>query len=201
MNEQNNNTSPAFMEATTRKFADQDKIMGILEEKINRFPNNTEALEKIQKSIDAIRTEAKAGHVPLEKFIYFSSQLDQAIGILKQPVKKEILHHHYIPKLLWISSGLFLILTLVCAGWYNTSSNLDQYIASDTKYRFLRLDTSKKDLQFWLDQVDTFYNTHSDMRSHILETETKYQQNMDRLIRAERLKNEAKDLEKEARQK
>ena len=201
MNEQKNDTSPVFMEATSRKFADQDKKMEKLEEKINRFPNNTEVLEKLQKSLDTVRTEAKANRVPMEKLIDFSSRLDQSIEILRRPVKNEVRHHHDIPKLLWISCGLFLILSLVCAGWYNTSSKLDQYIASDTKYRFLRLDTSKKYLQFWLDQVDSLYNSRSDMRSHVLETETKYQQNMQRLIRAERLKNEANDLEKEARGK
>ena len=201
MNDQNNNTSPAFMDATTQKFAEQDKKMGLMEEKINRIPNNTEALEKIQKSLDAIRTDAKANRVPMEKLIYVSSQLDQAIGVLKHPVKNEVRHHHYIPKLLWISCGVFLILTLVCAGWYNTSGKLDQYIANDTKYRLLRLDTSKKDLQFWLDQTDSIYTVRADLRSRILEAETKYQQNMERLIKAERLKNEAKVLEKAARRK
>ena len=110
-------------------------------------------------------------------------------------------HHHHIHKLIWITSGLFLAYSLVCSGWYNTGNKLDDYVANDTKYRYLRLDTAQKGLQLHLDHVDSLYNTQSDMRKTVLETQEEYLQNFERLSKAERLKAEAKDLEKEAQRK
>jgi hypothetical protein len=200
MNEQNNDNSPAFMEATSRKFEDQERKINLLEEKIAYAPNNTELLQDMRDSLDELMTEVKTSRFPAEKMNDFSIRLDMAIGILTNPVKNEVRHHHHVPKLIWITAGLFLVLTLVCAGWLDTSGKLANYIASDTKYRFLRLDTEQTGLQSWLDKIDSLYDIRSDLRITVLETEAKFQQNMEKLLKASRLKNDAKALEKAAKE-
>jgi hypothetical protein len=104
------------------------------------------------------------------------------------------MHHHHIPKLIWISAGLFIALCLVC-------TKLDGFIANDTKYRHLRLDTAHKSLQLYLDQLDSVYKAHPDFREKVLEREEEYRLNFERLRKAERLKKEAKNLEKAAGKK
>ena len=49
--------------------------------------------------------------------------------LLKQPVKKEIVHRHHTTKTIWIAAALFLIVCLVLIGWYNTYKNLEMYKA------------------------------------------------------------------------
>lgn len=86
-------------------------------------------------------------------------------------------------------------------GWYLTGSRLAGYIANDTKYRYLRLDTAQKGLQFYLYHIDSLYATYPDLRKKMLQTEEQYRINFERLQRAERLKAEAKDLEKSVRKR
>jgi hypothetical protein len=49
------------------------------------------------------------------------------------------IHHHHIHKGLWISIGLFLILTISIAMLINTRDNFKAYEANDIKYRRLKV--------------------------------------------------------------
>lgn len=201
MNEQASNTNAVFMEITSRKVEGQDKRIAAVEEKIKNIPDNTELIQKLLGTVEGLRVEVKNSRFPGEKMKDFSAQLDLAISLLDRPVQNKVLHHHYVPKIIWITFGLFVALALACSGWYMTVIKLDGYIANDTKYRHLRLDTSFKKLQIYLDLTDSLYNTRPDMRKVVLETEEEYRQNFERLQKAERLKAEAKDLEKAVKQR
>jgi len=201
MNDQNNNTSAAFMEVTTRKVEGQDKKIVAIEEKIRDIPANTELLHKVLSSVDELRCDIKEASLRTDKVIQFLNWLEIATDLLKQAPVNKVVHHHHIPKLIWISVGLFIALCLVCSGWYVTSTKLDGFVASDTKYRHLRLDTAHKSLRLYLDQLDSAYKTHPDFREKVLETEEEYRLNFERLRKAERLKTEAKNLEKAAGRK
>lgn len=201
MNEQINNTNAAFMEVTSRKVEVQDKKIAAMEEKIKDMPENTELLRRLLSSIEGLRSDVKEVLLVPEKAANLSSRLELATDLLKHPLPNKVLHHHHIPKLIWISAGLCISLCLVCSGWYVTSSNVDAFIGNDTKYRQLRLDTAHRSLQLCLDQLDSLYKVQPDMRDKVLETEQEYQLNFERLQKAERLKTEAKNLEKAAGRK
>lgn len=201
MTDQNNNTSAAFMEVTTRKVEGQDKKIVAIEEKIKDIPANTELLHKVLSSVDRLRSDIKEASLMPDKLGEFSNLLELATDLLKQPPRNKVVHHHHIPKLIWISVGLCIALCLVCSGWYVTSTKLDGFVASDTKYRHLRLDTAHKSLQLYLDHLDSACKAHPDFRVKVLETEEEYRLNFERLQKAERLKTEAKSLEKAAGRK
>lgn len=201
MNEQNNSTSAAFMEVTSRKVEGQDKKIAAIEEKIKDIPANVELLRKLLGSMEGLRFEIKEASLLPEKLTHFSNRLELAANTLKQPATNKIIHHHHVPKLIWISAGLFIGLCLVCSGWYVTASKLNNFIANDTKYRQLRLDTAHKSLQLYLDHLDSLYKIQPDMREKVLETEEEYRHNFERLQKAERLKKEAENLEKAAGRK
>ncbi len=82
-----------------------------------------------------------------------------------------------------------------------TGSKLDSFMANDTKYRQLRLDTTKRQLQIYLDKIDSLYIARPDMRKIVLEKEEEYQINFEQLQKAERLKVEAKIIEKSVRKR
>jgi hypothetical protein len=201
MNEQDNSTSAAFMEVTSRKVEGQDKKIAAIEEKMKDIPANTELLHKLWDSVEALRSDLREGSLLPEKIGHFSNRLELATNLLKQPAIKKVIHHHYIPKLIWISVGLFIAFCMVCSGWYITSTKLDGFVASDTKYRQLRLDTAHKNLQLYLDQLDSLYKVQTDLRGKVLETEEEYRLNFERLQKAKRLKIEARNLEKAAGRK
>jgi hypothetical protein len=68
-----------------------------------------------------------------------SGNLVTSVTLLKQPVEAKVLHHHHMPKLIWVSAALFIVLCLTFCGWYNTSQKLDWHTANDFKYRYLKL--------------------------------------------------------------
>ena len=109
---------------------------------------------------------------------------------------QKVQHHHHVPKVIWISTGLFVGFAMVCSGWYMTYKKLDQFIMNDTKYRYLKLDTGQTSLMMILDRVDNVYDSSIDMRKDVLNKEKSNQINFERLQKAERLKAEANDLEK-----
>lgn len=76
-----------------------------------------------------------------------------------------------------------------------THKKLSGYIANDTKYRLLRLDTAHHSLQLFLDQADSSYQIDPDLRKTVAETEKQRRVNFERLLKAGRLRNEAKMLE------
>lgn len=201
MNEQINNTSAAFMEVTSRKVELQDKKIAAIEEKIKGIPDNTQLLHNLLSSVEGLHSDIKGASLLPEKMEHFSTSMKSATDLLHNPVPNKVLHHHHIPKLIWITAALFIVPCLVCSGWYVTSGKLNGFIANDTKYREMRLDTSQRNLQQYLDQLDSLYNTVPDMRKKVLETEEEYRLNFERLQKAERLKTEAESLEKAAKRK
>ena len=201
MNEQDNNTSAAFMEVTSRKVEGQDKKIAAIEEKMKDMPANNELLRKLLDSVEILRSDLGSVSLLPGKINNFSNRLDLATDLLRQPAINKVIHHHHIPKLIWISVGLFITLCLVCSGWYVTSTKLDGFVASDTKYRQLLLDTAHRSLQLYLNQLDSLYEMQPDLRKRVLETEEKYRLNFERLQKAEQLKTEAKNLEKAAGRK
>ncbi|MCW3090485.1 MAG: hypothetical protein JWP81_1554 [Ferruginibacter sp.] len=201
MNEQTNNTQAAFMEVTMRKVETQDKKIAAIEEIVKHISGNTELIQKLLTTVEELHSDVKSNSLQPETIQNLSVQLELATTLLKQPILNKVLHHHHIPKLTWISAGLFVAFALVCSGWYLTNSRLNNFISNDTKYRWLRLDTSQRSLQIYLYRVDSLYNILPDMRKNVIETEEEYRLNFERLQKAGRLKAEAKELEKIAPRK
>lgn len=200
MNEKVNDSHAAFMEVALKKIETQDrKIEGMVQ--ISRIPDNNQDILQLKTSMNELKAEIKNIRFPVKEMQEFSKQLAIGVTLLREPVTVKTLHHHYIPKLVWITAGLFLALCLVSAGWYMTGQRVGGYITNDTKYRMLRLDTAHYLLQLFLDRADSLYRMDPDLRKSVLQTEEQRRVNFERLQKAERLKNEAKRLEEAAGRK
>jgi hypothetical protein len=195
MSEASNNTQAVFMEITTKKIEVQDKKIDAMQETIKDFPDNTELIQSLISNVNGLQDTIKKNNLPLEKMQQFTAKLDNGIRILRHPVETKVIHHHHIPKLIWVTVGLFIALSLVCAGWYVTGNKLDSYIANDTKYRYLRINTAEKGLHHYLDRVDSLGQSNINLRETVLKTEEKNREDFERLQKAERLKAEVRELE------
>lgn len=59
----------------------------------------------------------------------------------------------------------------------------------------MRLDTTARKLQIYLDSLDARYKSDPNMHDMVVELEDHYKKNMERLEKAQQLKQEANDLE------
>lgn len=187
------------VDAQEKKMNEQETEIQQLEEKINNIPDHKELLAEVKTRLDELKTVIGKISFPEKDIQQLSASLQASMSLLRQPIRNDIRHHHHVPKVIGVAAGLFIVLAVVCAGWYNTVRKLDGFVANDTKYRHLKLDTAQETLQLYLDKVDELYKSQSDMRKVVLATEEEYRENFERLKKAERLKSEAKTLEKAAR--
>ena len=80
--------------------------------------------------------------------------------------------------------------------WYMTTEKLEGFIANDTKYRQLKLDSANKRLQTELDVVDSLYQVNPDLRDMVIQNEERNRKNLEMLQKAVRMESEANELKK-----
>ncbi len=113
MNEEVSNTGAAFMEVSFKKIENQEKRIAAVEEKINNIPDNTQLFQKVISTIEGLKNEVKTNRFPVKTFEDFTETINESIGIHKELVKSKIVHHHHVPKVIWIAAGLFVAFALV----------------------------------------------------------------------------------------
>jgi hypothetical protein len=139
MNEQVNDSHAAFMEAALKKIETQDKKIADMAQQIGSIPDNNQDIQQLKTGINELKAEIKNARFPVREMQEFSKQLTISAKLLREPVTIKTQHHHDIPKLIWITAGLFLALCLTSAGWYMTGQKMEGYKANDIKYRYLKL--------------------------------------------------------------
>ena len=116
------------VDAQERKIGLQENQINELREKANKTADNTEAVKQFTTTLEGIQTDIKKLTFPEKEMRQLSARLETIkIVLLKEPVKKEIIHHYYSTKIIWIAAALFLIVCLISIGWYNTYKNLQMY--------------------------------------------------------------------------
>lgn len=201
MNDIPNDTVAAFMEVAVKRIEAQGQRIAEMEEQISAGSNYETAVQTLIMHVEKINTAYAGSQVLAEKLNELSPCLSQVIDLLQRPIENKVLHHHHVPRLIWITAGLLLALSLVCSGWYQTSEKLEGYRANDTKFRLLKLDTANKGLQNYLWLADSLYHQYPDLRETILQEEEQNQRNRELLQRAKAMESAAKELKRKAKQK
>jgi hypothetical protein len=176
-------------------------ISDILENQRSISSKNDSEIKSIINEFQKVRDHLMSISFPEKSINDLSARISSNSLLLKHPVEARILHQHHFPKISWIAAGLWVVLSLSIAGLYVTNSKLNAYIANDTKFRHLRLDTANKRLQIALEREDSLYYSNPDFRKIVIKTEENYLHDFERLRKADRLKAEAKDLERKVKEK
>ena len=182
--------SELLLNTIVEKLSMQSMDVDAIRERIENLPANLDVIKDLQAQLTSVEKTIQKISFPEKELKQLAFDLNRAILILQQPVKKEVVHHHHVPNLVWVTAGLFLILCIVCSGWYTTHDKLENYIAGDTKYRYLKLDTEKT-LQKILLFTDSLYFQNPKMRDDIIEIEEENKQRTE-------LQQEADEKQKEA---
>lgn len=194
MTEPSYNSAGAFIQIAGKKIESLDNKIEAIEAEMASIPACTAAVNKLIAVVETREPNNEA----LETL---SNNLANCMQLLKQPQLLVTRHEHKLSTKIWITAAVFLILCLAFTGWYNTANKLDNYIANDTKWRYLKLDTARKSFQIYLLSIDSFYNSRVDLRKTVLAQEEQNRLNFERLQEAAQLKAQAKELEIKAKRK
>ncbi|MHA4811004.1 hypothetical protein ACX0G9_23045 [Flavitalea flava] len=203
MNQEAQQSHEVFMELLVKKQEQQDhtiqdqgqKITGI-RELINDIPNYSEDIRRISTGQKDIKTALDKLQFPTGNLQEFSNKLTVGINLLRQPVAATTIHQHHVPKIMWISAGLFLALCLACSGWLMTASKLDQYKANDTKYRYLKLKSNPALLEA-LSQLDSLYRSPFALKDSVIQGEEDVQKEIELNRRLKQKQGEGEALNEE----
>jgi hypothetical protein len=187
----------AFMSVTSRKILEQDKKIEVIQTSMNQLRGNENVLQDYFLEIKALYLKIEETFQVNEQMLDLSEQLEKTCQKLQQPAISQQVHHHHFPKIFFATVGLFWAVCLVSSGWYVTDSKLNDYVANDTKYRLLQLDTSNRNIKKYLAYADSMYKSTENLRKLVIEKEEEQRKNIEKLIRANQLKAEAKNLERE----
>lgn len=201
MNSESENSSNAFAEVAINKMEKQDKKIQEIEKLLQKQIAHNAEIKQLVNAIESLQEQFQKETIAEHKVSALNEQIDKLTHRLATPPKQEVVHHHHVPRIIFGTMLLAVILCMVCAGWFYTALKLDGFIANDTKYRALKLDTAIHPLQTYLDRLDSVYAVNPDLRDNVLRKEQEYIDNFYRVQKALRLKEEARKLEKEAGKK
>src|SRR5882724_9985083 len=89
-----------------------------IEETIKNNPDHTADILQMKKDMTQLKTNVQALGFPTGDMQELSFRLKEAVTLFKQPVTNKVLHHHHVPKVIFIAAGLFLVVCLLSLGWY-----------------------------------------------------------------------------------
>lgn len=193
MTEQNSEMSTPFTEVVTNKIKKQDEKIANIQKKLNSMPDIAQEITDFKKQLTEVKVAITAIKFPTKQMEDLSGNLVTSVALLKQPVESKVLHHHHVPKLIWISAGLFIVLCLALCGWYNTGQKLDQYQANDFKYRYLKLSNIPA-LHQLLVITDSLYQTNPEFGKAVLHGEDSVRNQIQQLVNAK--EHEVNDLKR-----
>ena len=193
MTDQNKEISTPFTEVITNKIQKQAEQISTIEKKLETIQDTSPILLEIKKQLTEIKVVIVAIKFPTKQMDELSGNLVTGVALLKQPVENKVLHHHHVPKLIWVSVALFIILCLAFCSWYNTAQKLDMHRANDFKYRHLRLENNQT-LRRLLIYTDSLYQNHPTFEETVLQREDSVRYMIQMLVDAKEA--EVKELKK-----
>lgn len=171
----------------------QDRKIEDLDKKTDQIPSYNQVLNQVKTGFEGVRSDVKKISFPEKQMLELSGRLETCIELLRRPGEQKIIHHHHVPKTIWITAALFLVLCLISTGWYTTYSHLELYKANDTKYRYLKLEADGGLLK-WMKVVDSLYLVDTKMRDSVIAREEQNQRDFEMMQKAKQMEDEAREL-------
>lgn len=190
-----------LLQTLTEKSEQQDARLDQMAEKMAEAKQRIDAMEDFKTTVNSLRAELEATRKQTRAmgsfFDIVLSAVNKLLDGLSQPLTQQ--HHHHFPKILWVTIGLFLTLTMAIVLWVNTRHELASYRTADTKYRYLQLQQDKE-LIIWLYKADSLAIENPDsLRISVERQEANIDEKLKLLKEANRKENEAAELRDRAK--
>ena len=171
-----------------------------IEETVKNIPDHSADIQQVKKELTQLETVVQNKNFPIKEMEDLTFRLKEAVALFNQPVTNNVLHHHYVPKIVLIAAGLFLTVCFLSTGWYMTADKLNLYKANDTKYRYLR-SYGTKAVQQLLNFTDSLFIVTPKLREAVLQREQKIQDSIETMLRANDMEQQAIELRKRVKKK
>lgn len=134
---------------------------------INKFPEQQQRIGQIEQDVRHLKSASKNISFPTEQMRQLTQTLAEFREQLNELLKTKESHFRLVLK--FLVTGIVLLAAIFYTGWqwYLTHQELSTYKASDTKYRFLKLNGSKP-LRELLLITDSLYRANPGMRDSVL---------------------------------
>ncbi len=162
--------SEILLKTIVEKADAQEKKITEMQGTLKNVPGHSEEIRRVKTEVAELKTTVKNISFPIGAMQELSDRLAESARLLRHPVINKVLHHHHVPKIIWIAAGLFIILSLACLGWYMTADKLSEFKANDTKYRYLKLNNNQS-LQQLLHITDSLYRVDKNLRDSVQQRE------------------------------
>lgn len=175
-------------------------LLNTLTQEVQELKGRNMNIEKLNERLGSLEQVLHVTGIKIGSIEGEERRLRGAIDGLKQELAKPLLyrHHHNVSLSMWIAAGLFLILSVVLACWYNTGEKLNEHRETDIKYRFLRLQHDRT-LLLWLHKADSLHHVRPDSMRDVVETEEeRHKRAYELMEQAARKEAEAKELRRRA---
>lgn len=200
-----NDFSETFKQEAKARLQFTEKINKVLE---SRSPDKNNTVEyssfkqeiasvlDLQKiKLDSIFNYLQKNSLPISEISGLKREIAEHKITLQAPPPATVVHHHHVHKIIIATIGLLLLVLLLTYQLMSKSDKLDDYMASDTKYRYIKLDMAEKPPGTYLRRLDSLYDANPDLRDSILKVEQLKQERIERLLEAQELKRRARELE------
>jgi hypothetical protein len=155
-------------------------------------------LKSCQSGIESCSRDLRNLNARIEALSFKVTTLPKSLDEKRQD---HTIHHHHIHKGLWISIGLFLILTIMITILINSRNNLKGYEANDIKYRRLKVKADTALLRR-LYRTDSLFTIDPEaFRKQTIEEENRIAERARLFQLAGEKEKEAKELLKKARRR
>ncbi len=189
--------SELLLNTIIEKLSMQSMDVDAIRDKTESLQENLNVLKDLQSQLKSVEKTIQKISFPEKEVKQLSFDLNRTTLILQQPLKNEVIHHHHVPKLVGITATMFLLLCIVCSGWYAAHDKLQNYIANDTKFRYLKLDTDHV-LQKLLLMTDSLYIQNPKMRADVISMEELNNKRIELHLQADEKQKEADELKAKA---
>ncbi len=184
-----------FLQTVVEKIAAQEKELKEMQQTLNDTSSCIEQMQALEKEIKELKSIIKGITFPTAEMRKLSQDLDTSASLLRQPVQTKVEHHHHFGKILFVTSGLFIVVCLLSAGWLTTYRNLSQYKTNDTKYRYLKLYPNPS-LRKLLHTTDSMHRAIPHLRDSVLWQEKMNQERFEMQQQIHEKENEVKKLKR-----
>lgn len=164
-----------------KKIQGHEGRLAAVEKKIEGSPDLSPAIREIKGDVSSLNAKIQNQEFPTKDVQELRGELKTVIPLLQKPIPSQVEHHHHIPKLLWLTAGLFLLVCFLSMGWMLTAGKLADFKGNDTKYRKLRLMADSTFLVY-LNRLDSLYLADPDqLRDNVIEQERLKQERLELL--------------------
>lgn len=185
-----------LLDKQEERTAKMEELIAGQQQQLTLLPDYRASVSAWNKELLELNNVLKQIKVPAQEIAALKLALSENTAIRKHP--QEVKHHHYVPRIAMFAGALLLLLSLACAGWYNTAANGKQYRAADVRYRYLRLEKGNL-LQQALATADSLYRADpSLMLREVKRREEEIQRRMELYRQAQEKEKEALELRQKA---